>query len=71
MSQLTMLRGDDVRLLNASEAAARLGISPATVYRLWAVGELGCVKLGRARRCLESDIANYIKANHSGGPNGS
>lgn len=50
------------RLVSVQEFAARLGVSPRQVYRLWHRGEIpGPVKVGGATRWLESDVEAYIE----------
>jgi excisionase family DNA binding protein len=46
------------------EAAARLEVSPATVYALVASGRLGCYRVGLGRGCIriaEEHLAAYLK----------
>jgi excisionase family DNA binding protein len=47
------------------QAAARLEVSPATVYNLVAEGKLRCVRIGVGRgviRILDEHIAEYLGA---------
>lgn len=48
--------------MNPWEATASKlgGISRALVFRLWASGELGSVKVGRRRMSTDRQIAEYI-----------
>jgi excisionase family DNA binding protein len=51
------------RLLSIAEAAERLGLRPVTI-RLWASErKIARVKLGRAVRIPESEIARLINVN--------
>lgn len=55
------------RALSVTEAAARLGVSPLTVYRLCAQGKLTHHKVGsRAIRILPADIDAYQKGQAAG-----
>jgi len=47
-------------LLRVPQVAERLGVSPKTVWRLVAAGEIESVKIGRARRIAPEDIAAYV-----------
>lgn len=47
-------------LLTAGEAAARLGISRATLYRLLPAGDLRSVKIGWTRRIAVADLEAYV-----------
>jgi len=50
------------RLLTLDEVAIQLGISVREVYRIMAEGELPPpVKIGRASRIPESEVAAYIE----------
>jgi excisionase family DNA binding protein len=48
-------------LLKIDEAATRLGVGRSFLYAAIQRGELGTVKLGRARRVPTSEIAAYIQ----------
>lgn len=51
------------RLLSLVDAAAHLGVSLRTLYRLIAGGELPQpVKVGSASRMPESDLVRYIES---------
>ena len=50
------------RLLVIAEAADRLGLSPLTIYKWISARRIGCVRLGRAVRIPESEIARLIEA---------
>jgi excisionase family DNA binding protein len=43
-------------------AAARLGVTPPTIYALIAAGKLRAYKIGRATRITDEAIADYIRA---------
>lgn len=49
------------RLLSRKTVAERLAVSMPTVARLLASGDLPSVKIGRARRVREEDLAAYIE----------
>jgi excisionase family DNA binding protein len=49
-------------LLRKAEVAARLKVSPRTVERLRARGELPALRLGRRVRFKEEDVETYIDA---------
>lgn len=53
---------DAESLLNVPEVAARLGVSPMTVYRLLDAGELTEHRIGKARRIAPADLAAYLAA---------
>ncbi len=49
--------------MRVKEAAARLEVSPKTVYALVAAGELRCYRVGLGRGCIriaEEHIAEYL-----------
>jgi excisionase family DNA binding protein len=52
------LLGD--RLLTVSDVASRMQIGRTRIYELLAGGDLPSVRLGRARRIRESDLAEFI-----------
>lgn len=54
-------------LLKVKEAAAALGVSPATIYDLCDSGRLRHQRIGRAIRIKESDLTDYKSDNESGG----
>jgi excisionase family DNA binding protein len=50
--------------VTVKQAAARLEVSPATVYALVAAGKLRCVRVGLGRgaiRILEAHIDEYLR----------
>ena len=50
--------------MRVKEAAARLEVSPATVYGLIAAGKLRCVRIGIGRgtiRIFDEHIAEYLQ----------
>lgn len=47
-------------LLTAKEAAALLGVSTRTLWRLSASGDLPCVHVGKATRWRRSDVEKYV-----------
>lgn len=50
------------RLLKASQAAERLGVSVRTVWLLRSTGKLEAVKVNAAIRFRASDIARIVRA---------
>lgn len=48
-------------LKSVNEACARLHVSRPTLYELLRSGKLGSVKIGKARRIPESEIAAFIE----------
>jgi excisionase family DNA binding protein len=55
-------------LLSVDRAAAKLGVGRTSVYKLMDQGDLGYVKLGRARRIRLADLDDLIDRNTIGGP---
>jgi excisionase family DNA binding protein len=54
--------GDDaLELLTIDEIATRLRVSPVTVKRLIAKGDLESVKIGSSRRVAPQDLADFIR----------
>lgn len=53
-------------LLNAAEAAKRLGLSVPHVYTLAAAGDLPSIKFGRAVRFEESAVERFIREHRRG-----
>lgn len=49
-----------IRLLTPSEAAAFLSISPRTLTRLVAAGDVGCVRIGGQRRFELPSLLSYV-----------
>jgi excisionase family DNA binding protein len=48
-------------LISISEVQQILGVSRSTVYRLIALGELGCVHIGRCARVPRTDVEAYVE----------
>ena len=56
-----------MNLNNWQETGAKLGgASRSLVFRLWATGELGSVKVGKLRFSTDDQIANYIARQSTG-----
>jgi excisionase family DNA binding protein len=62
-------RGEDGSALNRGESlltlrevAGQLAVSPRTVRRLVAVGELRCVRIGRLIRVHPGDVSRWLSA---------
>jgi excisionase family DNA binding protein len=53
-------------LLKPMDLAKRLNISRAMAYKLLTLGELPCVRIGRAVRVREADLESYIQKRWSG-----
>lgn len=53
-------------LMPVHTAAERLGVSRTMIYRLMDSGQLGYVKLGRARRIPNSAVRDLISKNLRG-----
>jgi excisionase family DNA binding protein len=54
-------------LLTVEQAAARMSISPRTIYRLVDAGELAHVRMGRAIRISPDSITEYQQCNRQQG----
>jgi len=54
-------------LIDADELSRRLALKRATVYYKAAKGELPHYRLGKLYRFSESEIANWLAANHAEG----
>jgi excisionase family DNA binding protein len=50
------------KLLTVQDVAERLAVSPRTVKRVLASGELPVVRLGRAVRIREEDLRKFLAA---------
>jgi excisionase family DNA binding protein len=50
------------QLITKQAAAALLGISPWTVMRLVADGELPVVRIGRCVRFVRGDVADFVQS---------
>jgi excisionase family DNA binding protein len=59
---MTQAETDDLEVLSAEEAAARLKISLTTVRRLLREGALPGRKVGREWRIRRLDLANFLKS---------
>ena len=59
-------RGDDVVLLSAEEAAERLGVDRATVWRWCREGRIPCLKIGRLWRIRGGSLG--VPPNGADGP---
>jgi len=58
-----MKKNDESQLVSVEDAAARLGLKPATM-RLWsAQRKVASVKLGRRRLIPESEIVRLVETN--------
>ena len=53
-------------LLTVSEVADRLRLSPRSVERAIAAGELNAVRVGRSRRVAPEDLCTYVEGLRSG-----
>ncbi len=53
---------ETIELLTIPQAAQLIGISRATVNRFVSEGKLGSVKLGRSRRILREQLAEFVAA---------
>lgn len=53
-------------LITKQATAALLGISPWTVMRLVADGELPVVRIGRSVRFVRGDVADFVMARRQG-----
>lgn len=58
------------RLFTMKETAAYFGVSPRTVERWVAKGDIGSVLVGRQRRITEKDIEKYLAARSQPGREG-
>lgn len=57
-----------MKLNNWQETSAKLGgASRSLVFKLWATGELGSVKVGKLRFSTDDQIAHFITQQSSGG----
>ncbi len=60
---------EDLALLSADEAAERLGVDGATVWRWCREGRIPCLKIGRLRRVRREALEALLKeAGGSGVP---
>ena len=55
-----MRDGQYVLLLTVAEVARRLGVCPATVYKVCKAGRLGHVRVSNAIRVPEAALATYL-----------
>jgi excisionase family DNA binding protein len=65
MGHLEATQDPPRQLLTRAEVVARLQVSPSTVARLLASGELPCVRIGRAVRVREDDFASFVERHRS------
>jgi excisionase family DNA binding protein len=52
-----------LNLVTAQEAATRLRVSPAMVYKLSHLGQLPFIRIGRRIGILESDLDKFFEIN--------
>jgi len=50
-------------LLNTDQTAQALGISRRTLQERVALGEIGCIRIGRCIRFQPEDIADFVSRN--------
>jgi excisionase family DNA binding protein len=50
----------ETRLLKVPEVAARLNLSRSLTYELVQRGDIRAVRIGRARRVPESEVARFV-----------
>lgn len=53
------------QLLTVRDVATRLGVCPATVYKLATTGRLTTIRVGESIRCHPRDLAEYLEANRT------
>lgn len=53
---------DEIEWLSSKAAAARLGITPRTLYRFIDEGQLPAFKFGRVLRLKKTDVDAYIES---------
>jgi excisionase family DNA binding protein len=63
--RLRALKVSPAPVLNVREAAAKLRVSPATIYRLCAEGKLRHVRVSNALRMTEEDLEGYLRTSTS------
>lgn len=51
---------DDITWLSTAKAAARLGITPRTLYRLVDEGQLPAYRMGRVIRLKQAEVDAFI-----------
>jgi excisionase family DNA binding protein len=56
-------------LVDATNAARRLGIGRTSLYELLSTGELGSVRIGRRRLIPSTEIERFIAAHYEPGNN--
>lgn len=54
--------GDEISWLNTAESAARLGITPRTLYRFIDEGKLPAYRFGRVIRLKAADVDAFIES---------
>ena len=52
---------DDIVWLSTKQAAARLGLAEATVYRLVDAGDLPAYRFGRVIRFQQAEVDDFIQ----------
>jgi excisionase family DNA binding protein len=65
-ARLKAVQTPHVPLLRVREAAARLGVSPSTVYALCAQGKLAHVRVANALRFAGEDIESFLRRGRNG-----
>lgn len=53
---------DDIEWLSTAQAAAILGITPRTLYRLIDAGDVPAYRMGRVIRLQRAHVLDYIEA---------
>lgn len=53
---------DNIQWLSTQDAAARLGITPRTLYRFIDQGDLPAYRFGRVIRLRTHEVDNFIRA---------
>lgn len=61
MSSTESDAADTIRWLSTAEAAARLGITPRTLYRFIDEGQLAAYRFGRVIRLKTTDVDAFIE----------
>ncbi len=53
---------DDIRWLSTKKAAARLGVTPRTLYRFIDEGQIPAYRMGRVIRLREAEVDAYLES---------